>query len=82
MTGEILNAYGNITAETMIRRIAPLERTGNLHAAVYDFTNRFMYVVGSSPVDEDRHVVRAYDRPWLRLDMDKLFKQENLSMRE
>ena len=44
--------HGNLTAEITIHDILPVVQTGDLHIAVYDFPNHFMYVANARSDDE------------------------------
>ena len=67
--------YGSLNVENTIQYIAPIFETGDMHVAVYDFANDFMYVSNASPVPPSgpSGVIPAYNRPYIRLDMRQLF---------
>ncbi|XP_077989372.1 protein dcd1A-like [Glandiceps talaboti] len=67
--------HGNITAENTIRDIVSIVQTGDLHIAVYDLTSNVMYVANAKK-DHAAGPKNAYDRPFIRLDMKKLFDEE------
>jgi hypothetical protein len=70
--------YGSLDAVTTIRYITALEQTGDMHIAIYDFANQYMYVSNASPYNSTTgSCVPAYERPFTRLDMGKLFKEKN-----
>jgi hypothetical protein len=71
----IQEAYGNITAEWMIRDFSARHKTGDLHVAVYDFPSDSLYLSGASPMDKEGNFEYAYDRAYLKLSMEKLFNQ-------
>jgi hypothetical protein len=72
--GSLLKTYyGKIDAVTTIRYITSQLQTGDMHLAVYDFGNNYMYVSNASPMP---NVVPAYDRPFVRLDMAQLFSEK------
>ncbi|XP_077988523.1 protein dcd1A-like [Glandiceps talaboti] len=72
---QIQKYHGNITAENTIRDIVSIVQTGDLHIAVYDLTNSVMYVANAKK-DTASGPVWAYDRPFIRLDMAKLFNEQ------
>jgi len=65
--------YGHIDAAALIRT-ASLLQTGDAHAAVYDYYGNYMYVAAASSPNTPP-VVGAYDRPFLRLDMTKMWTE-------
>ncbi|EGD75487.1 hypothetical protein PTSG_06561 [Salpingoeca rosetta] len=73
--------YGNLTAETTIRNVLGNTQSGDMHAAVYNFEKNHMYVSVAGPKvtssgDVESTVTPAYARPWFKLDMTKLFAQQ------
>lgn len=50
-----------------------LEQTGDMHVAVYDWNNLFMYVSNAGLSDANGNAQPAYDRPFLRFDMGALW---------
>ncbi|XP_070543587.1 uncharacterized protein [Ptychodera flava] len=71
--------HGNITAENTIRDVVSIVQSGDQHAAIYDFKNNLMYVANARK-DGASGPEYAYDRPFVRLDMTKLFAEENPSI--
>lgn len=67
--------YGSLNVQNTIQYIAPIFETGDMHVAVYDFANNYMYVSNASPVPASgpNDVVPAYNRNYIRLDMNQLF---------
>ena len=63
--------YGEISAENTIQYITPVHETGDMHIAIYDFDNQYMYVASASPACKNCTVIPAYKRPFSRLDMGK-----------
>jgi len=70
---QLTKFYGNITVENTIRHILPTMQTGDTHAVIYDLTNNFMYYASCGPENTPRR--DAYDRPFTKIDMAKLFKE-------
>lgn len=69
---ELLEKYhGQITAELAIRTIVPGTNTGNLQIAVYDLTHEKVYF--SYGNIENGHIIDAYKRPFIQLDLKSLF---------
>jgi len=70
--------YGNLSAQTILQYVAPVHETGDMHIAIYDFAEHYMYVSNASPVPANGDaslVVPAYNRPFIRLDMGALFEE-------
>jgi hypothetical protein len=65
--------YGHIDAAALIRT-ASLLQTGDAHAAIYDYHGNYMYVAAASSPSTPP-VIGAYDRPFLRLDMNVMFNE-------
>ena len=65
--------YGKVDASNLIQ-IASMLQTGDAHAAIYDYGHNYMYVAAASSPDHSP-VVGAYDRPFLRLDMTKMWAE-------
>jgi len=68
---QLITFYGNITVENTITHILPTMQTGDTHVAIYDLTNNFMYVSHVGPNGTPNR--SAYQRPFTKLDMTKLF---------
>jgi len=66
--------YGNVTAENTIHYILPALQTGNTHVAIYDLEANYMYY--SSVGMQGTENRNAYERPFTRLDMTRLFAEE------
>jgi len=66
--------YGQLSPENIIKYILPALQTGDTHAAIYDLTNMYMYLSTVGPADTPNRA--AYDRPYTRLDMKKLFAEQ------
>ena len=68
---DIINKwYGSIDALVLFQQITALEQTGNMHIAVYDFSNQLMYISNASPGDgHGNNVTNAYDQPFIRFNM-------------
>jgi hypothetical protein len=71
----IKEQYGKINPEWMVRTWTAHHQTGNLHIAVYDFPNDIIYLAGASPVDKQGNFLRAYERPFVKVDLLKLWSQ-------
>jgi len=61
--------YGNISAASTIRDIVPIVQTGDLHVAIYDLPNMRMHVSTAKRDDASGTVKRAFDRPFIELNM-------------
>jgi len=66
---------GQITPQNTIRNIIPVSETGNLHAAIYDLTNMFMYVANAKANGESGPM-NAYQRPFVQFNMTSLFNEK------
>ncbi|XP_062513488.1 protein dcd1A-like [Corticium candelabrum] len=64
--------HGNLTPDVTIHNILPVVQTGDLHVAVYDLTNNFMFV-STARGDGETGPQFAYDRTFIRLNMTRLF---------
>eukprot|EP00043_Microstomoeca_roanoka_P004787 m.51843 g.51843 ORF g.51843 m.51843 type:complete len:440 (+) comp12654_c0_seq1:210-1529(+) len=64
--------YGNITAENTISDITAITQTGDLHIAIYDLTDNILHVANARR-DGAQGPLNAYDRAFIRLDMQAVF---------
>jgi isopenicillin-N N-acyltransferase like protein len=73
--GDQLNKYhGDIQASNVIGNILPSVQTGNLHIALYDLTNQYMFLSFSRSESADQsEPVYAYQRQFTKLDMQSVF---------
>lgn len=69
----LLTNYGHLDQDRMILA-ASLHRTGDNHAAVYDFARNLMYVASASSA-RTPPVVPAYNRQFLKLDLNKMWAE-------
>jgi len=65
--------YGNLDSMVIKTYISAQLQTGNLHIAVYDFSRMLMYVSNAAPYQKEQPLVCAYDRPYIRVDLNELF---------
>jgi len=65
------NNHGKYTPEFLISQVLPLAKTGDVQACVFDFLNNHVYV--SYNVFQQQPAF-AYQRTYVRLDMNKIFK--------
>lgn len=74
--GDLLQQYyGTLDAQAAIQ-ISALFQTGDMHIAVFDHAQKYMYVANASPANATGGgVTPAYDRAYVRLDMDAMFAQ-------
>ena len=72
----ITKNYGLITAEMTVRQIIPSLNSGNLQIAIYDLSNDKVYFSYGTK-DEKGHVIDAYLRPFIMLDLKKEFALKN-----
>eukprot|EP01127_Copromyxa_protea_P004456 TRINITY_DN14317_c0_g1_i1.p1 TRINITY_DN14317_c0_g1~~TRINITY_DN14317_c0_g1_i1.p1 ORF type:complete len:423 (-),score=87.84 TRINITY_DN14317_c0_g1_i1:40-1308(-) len=73
--GDFLDTfYGNIDYSVLIQAAAH-HKTGDTHAAIYDFGNDHLYVTLASIYDPVNGAVPAYNREWSRLTMSDLWKE-------
>ena len=68
--------HGRITGEVAVRQIVPLLTSGNLQTVVYDLTNMEVYLAYGYRTDDSSLKINAFDRPYLHLDMKKIFSEE------
>ncbi len=71
----LLKHYGSLTGEVTIREILPTVGTGNLQVCIYDLTNMILWTANARAQKEEGPL-NAYQRAFVRLDMDELFSQE------
>eukprot|EP01034_Spumella_vulgaris_P036469 gene36469-44978_t len=67
----ILDFWGRISQETA-KTITQAHETGDLHIASYDFTAKLMYVK-YGPEGGDTNIWKAYNRPYLKFDLNDLW---------
>jgi len=73
----ILDGYGTLNATYLFQEAAARLQTGDTHCAVYDYAHRFMYVSNAQPyMGKNQPQLMAYERPFVRLNMQKLFAEE------
>ena len=65
--------YGNISAERLALDVAPVAKTGDLHAAIFDYPNQIAFFSNARKTFATDGPLKAYDRQFTRLDMRKLF---------
>lgn len=68
--------YGNITGEVAVRKIVPGLNSGNLQVVVYDLTYEKVYFAYGIKT-ADNHAIDAYMRPFISLDLKKMFAHKN-----
>jgi len=66
-------SYGNITSLYLFQNVAAQLQTGDMHVAVYDYKNRFIYVSNAAVYIPNQPQLLAYQRPYIRLNMNDLF---------
>ncbi len=71
---KLVEHYGNINAQITIADIVTSVRTGNLQTVVYDLTDMKIWVANAR-ADDESGPLSAYDRQFVRFDMNELFKQ-------
>lgn len=69
----LLASYGHLDSQHLILA-ASLHRTGDNHAAIYDFARNHMFVASASSASTPP-VIPAYQRPFLKLDLNKLWAE-------
>jgi len=67
--------YGQLHGEITVREILPSVGTGNLQVAVYDLTNMVVWTANAGANDE-AGPREAYNRAYVKLDMNQLFSRE------
>lgn len=67
--------YGSLNGEVVIREILPTVRTGNLQVAIYDLTDMLVWTANAR-ADGEKGPLQAYERQFVKLDMNKLFSRE------
>ena len=75
---ELLNSTTNIDSQYLWKYAAAVSQTGDMHAAVYDYQNRFMYVANAGIYNKtSKYAQPAYERPFIALNMTQLFDEPN-----
>lgn len=73
---DLLNYYhGQINGEIAARYIVPQLTSGNLQVVVYDLTNLEIWFSYGYRTEDSSTKIDAYDRPYLHLDMKKIFNE-------
>lgn len=75
MPALIKQYYGSLNATNIIQIAAQFE-TGNMHAAVFDFSKRLAYVSNASPPGVNGTETPAFASPWTRIDLAALFAEK------
>jgi hypothetical protein len=76
-THELIKAqYGKISPEWIIRDFTARHQSGDLHIAVYDFANDTIYLSGASVLDNKGNFLKAYERAFLKLEMQPMWSVE------
>jgi exportin-7 len=70
----LVEAYGHLDPETIIRNITSLSQTGDALNLVLDYGENAAYIAYSAP-DDKQGPLEAYNRVHTRLDMAKLFAE-------
>lgn len=72
-------SYGQLDAAVLIQNVLPQARTGDLHAAVYEFaadgstSTIFVGFPGTDDADGSGKPIPAYQRSFVRMDLDAIF---------
>lgn len=72
-------SYGQLDAAVLIQNVLPQARTGDLHAAVYEFaadgstSTIFVGFPGTNDADGSGTPIPAYQRGFVRMDLDAIF---------
>lgn len=69
---QLSSLQGTLTPENSISHVMPIVQTGDLHIAVYDLTDRVMFVANARGTGESGPAM-AYDRQFVKLNMTYLF---------
>jgi len=67
--------YGNYTPEITKTYIVPIEQTGDMHIAIYDYKENLVFVANASPYINSSFIP-AYNRPFIQLNMTRLFNEK------
>ena len=54
-----------------MRDSTPLEATTEFHVGIYDFKKLNICLAGATPVDEEGRYTPAYERAYLKLDLNE-----------
>jgi len=72
MSKQLQQYWGNITEENTIRYITAIAQTGDLHTAIYNLSDKILFVATAKSQGESGPD-NSYQRTFVRLDMNVLF---------
>merc|ERR1712154_651 len=76
LSQQLQRFYGNINAENAIQNIVAQTQTGNLHIAIYDYSEGAVYISFHSRSDQTGiEKKNAFDRPYVKFRFDALFDE-------
>lgn len=67
--------YGQITGELVAQEMPARMRTGDVHAAVYDWANKQTYIAHGVTDEDGKFVKQAFEEPFFRFDNQKLWDE-------
>jgi len=65
--------YGHVDGQALVQYVAAMEQTGDMHIAVFDWNNDWMYVSNAGLADAQGNAQPAFERQFVRLSMDGLW---------
>jgi len=74
---QLLTYYGNITAYNTMTDIVAKTQTGDLHIAIYDYSQDKVFISLHSKSYDTSPYLNAYDRPYLEFDLTSLFSPDS-----
>jgi len=69
---QLSSFHGKLTPENTISDVVAITQTGDLHIAIYDLTDNFMFV-SNAKKNESPGPKMAYDRQFVKFNMTSLF---------
>lgn len=65
--------YGKLDGPTIAQFVTSQEQTGDMHIAIMDWAQQFMYISNAGIANAAGSATPAYNRPFLRFNMTSLW---------
>jgi len=75
LSEQLLAHYGNITTENSISDIVAITQTGNLHIAIYDYSQDMVFISLHAKTGDNSVYQNAYERQYVSFDLSDLFEE-------
>ncbi len=77
MEAQLSSLHGQLTPELTASHVTPIVQTGDLHVAIYDLAPaKLSMLVANAAAPDEAGPRKAYDRPFVKLDMMGMFAVE------